>query len=73
MSGHPAPVTDSPSNASSGRSPDPRFRGSGTTVYLIAYPGSTPPALLANLRHNEVLHDTVVVVTVQTASIPGVP
>jgi len=45
----------------------------GTAVYLFPEPGVTPPALLVNLRSNEVLHDTVVLVSVQTADAPQVP
>ena len=48
-------------------------RVGGTAAYLVAAADSTPPALLANLRLNEVLHSTVVLVTVQTAPVPRVP
>ncbi len=51
----------------------PQLRVPGTAVYLFPDPGSTPPALLANLRHNEVLHETVVLVSVQTSNVPRVP
>jgi KUP system potassium uptake protein len=51
----------------------PQLRVPGTAVYLFPDPGVTPPALLANLRHNEVLHETVVLVSVQTSSVPRVP
>ena len=51
----------------------PQLRVPGTAVYLFPDPGITPPALLANLRHNEVLHETVVLVAVQTSSVPRVP
>jgi KUP system potassium uptake protein len=51
----------------------PQIRVPGTAVYLFPDPGVTPPALLANLRHNEVLHETVVLVAVQTSSVPRVP
>jgi KUP system potassium uptake protein len=51
----------------------PQLRVPGTAAYLFPDPGVTPPALLANLRHNEVLHETVVLVAVQTSSIPRVP
>ncbi len=40
------------------------LRHPGTGVYLHRTPGLVPPALLANLRHNESLHDTVVVLSV---------
>lgn len=51
----------------------PQFRVPGTAAYLFPDPGVTPPALLANLRHNEVLHETVVLVSVQTSTVPRVP
>ncbi len=51
----------------------PQLRVPGTAAYLFPDPGVTPPALLANLRHNEVLHETVVLVAVQTSSVPRVP
>jgi KUP system potassium uptake protein len=51
----------------------PQVRVPGTAVYLFPDPGITPPALLANLRHNEVLHETVVLTAVQTSSVPRVP
>lgn len=50
----------------------PQRRVPGTAVYLFPDPGATPPALLTNLRHNEVLHETVAIVTVKTAPIPHV-
>ena len=40
-------------------------RVSGTAVYLYSQPDKVPPALLANMRHNQSLHDQVVIVTVQ--------
>jgi KUP system potassium uptake protein len=51
----------------------PQLRVPGTAVYLFPDPGIAPPALLANLRHNEVLHHSVVLVSVQTSSVPRVP
>jgi len=45
----------------------------GTAVYLFPEPGVTPPALLVNLRSNEVIHDTVVLVSVYTTDTPQVP
>jgi KUP system potassium uptake protein len=51
----------------------PQLRVPGTAVYLFPDPGVTPPALLANLRHNEVLHETIVLVSVQTSAVPRVP
>lgn len=51
----------------------PQQRVAGTAVFLIRNAGTTPPALLANLRSNEVLHETVVLVTVRVADTPMVP
>jgi len=51
----------------------PQIRVPGTAVYLFPEPGATPPALLANLKHNKVLHETIVLVAVQTANKPKMP
>lgn len=51
----------------------PQRRVPGTAVYLYSELGYTPPPLLANLRHNEVLHETVLIVTVQWTTSPRVP
>jgi len=45
----------------------------GTAIYMFSRPGTTPPALLANIRHNEVLHETVIALSVLTTSEPRVP
>jgi KUP system potassium uptake protein len=50
----------------------PQQRVPGTAVYLFSNLGATPPPLLANLRHNEVLHETVLIVTVEWAGVPRV-
>lgn len=50
----------------------PQRRVPGTAVYMSANVTGTPPALLSNLRLNEVIHDTVVVATVATSRIPRV-
>ena len=42
-------------------------------VFLTPSPDLTPSALLHNLKHNGVLHQTNVIVTVQTAQSPRVP
>jgi KUP system potassium uptake protein len=44
----------------------------GTAVFMTAQPVGTPPALAHNLRHNKVLHEHVVVLTVTTAQRPHV-
>lgn len=44
----------------------------GTAVFLAGNPTGTPVALLHNLKHNKVLHERVVIVTVLTEDIPYV-
>lgn len=51
---------------------DPR-RIEGTGVYLFAIPNIMPPAFLANLRHNQAVHESVVFLTVKTEEVPRVP
>jgi KUP system potassium uptake protein len=47
-------------------------RVAGTAVYMFKDPGSAPPALISNLEHNQVLHDTTVVLSVIASEIPSV-
>lgn len=51
----------------------PVRRVPGTGVYMFPDPEHVPPSLIANLRHNHVLHETVVLLTVTTAPLPRVP
>ncbi len=44
----------------------------GTAVYLSASGGYTPQALLHNLKHNQVLHQKTVILTVQAERTPRV-
>ncbi len=44
----------------------------GTAVFLTSDPGYVPTALLHNLKHNKVLHEHNVILTVQTAETPRV-
>ncbi|HVM55730.1 MAG TPA: potassium transporter Kup, partial [Acidimicrobiales bacterium] len=53
-------------------SPTPAQRVPGTAVFLYSTPGMTPPSLIANLRHNGVLHEQVVVVSIVTGDQPRV-
>ncbi|PZX13475.1 KUP system potassium uptake protein [Palleronia aestuarii] len=48
------------------------FRAPGLAVFLTSDAAATPPALLHNLKHNHVLHEHIVVVTVETANRPRV-
>jgi len=56
--------------ASLEKHPPPRVPG--TAVYMFPEPGGTPPPLLANFRFNEVLHETIVILSVQTSDVPRV-
>lgn len=52
-----------------GREP---IRVPGTAVFLFSVPGMTPPALITNHRHNNVLHEQVIVVAIATDDVPRV-
>jgi KUP system potassium uptake protein len=45
----------------------------GTAIFLTGAAGATPGSLLHNLKHNKVLHEQVVVLTVQFEEVPYVP
>ncbi len=51
----------------------PQPRVPGTAVYMYPEPGMTPPSLLTNLKHHEVLHETVVLVAIVISKHPRVP
>ena len=42
----------------------------GTAIFMTSAKDGVPPALLHNLKHNQVLHERVVLVTVQTTDTP---
>ena len=44
----------------------------GTAVYLFKDAGAAPPALVANLEHNKVLHKTTLLLSVSVAEVPRV-
>jgi KUP system potassium uptake protein len=45
----------------------------GTAVFLTSDPNYAPTALLHNLKHNKILHEKNVILTVTTATTPRVP
>jgi KUP system potassium uptake protein len=45
----------------------------GTAVFLSASPDAVPSALLHNLKHNQVLHDRVLILNVKVEDVPHVP
>jgi KUP system potassium uptake protein len=52
---------------------NPPLRVPGTAVFLTSTEGRVPHALLHNLKHNKVLHERVVLLTLKTRDVPTVP
>ncbi|MDB5670581.1 MAG: Low affinity potassium transport system protein kup, partial [Alphaproteobacteria bacterium] len=44
----------------------------GTAIFLSADPQGAPPALLHNMKHNKVLHERIIILTVRVEDIPYV-
>ncbi|MET0542041.1 MAG: potassium transporter Kup [Variovorax sp.] len=51
----------------------PPARVEGTAVFMTAEPGNVPNALLHNLKHNKVLHEQNMFVTVRNHEVPWIP
>jgi KUP system potassium uptake protein len=52
---------------------NPPLRVAGTAAFLFRNAEGTPTALLHNLKHNKVLHERVLLLTIVTEEIPHVP
>lgn len=52
---------------------DPPRRVPGVAVFMSGNPIGTPPALRHNVKHNKVFHETVIILSVETAEAPHVP
>ncbi|MDN5841997.1 MAG: potassium transporter Kup [Alcaligenaceae bacterium] len=50
----------------------PPTRVPGTAVFMSMLVGTVPPALLHNLKHNKVLHEQALFLTVESADVPYV-
>ena len=50
----------------------PPHRVSGTAVFLTSTPDSAPSALLHNLKHNHMLHERNIILSIKTADTPFV-
>jgi KUP system potassium uptake protein len=50
----------------------PPHRAMGTAVFMTTTPNVLPHALLHNLKHNQVLHEQVVLLTIKTEEVPRV-
>ena len=48
-------------------------RVSGTAIFMVPHKNIAPVSLLHNLRHNQVLHERVILMNVETANMPYVP
>ena len=48
-------------------------RVAGTSIFLSSTGNGVPPALLHNVKHNKILHERVIVLTVVTEDVPQVP
>ena len=44
----------------------------GAAVYMVGDPATTPPAMVHNVKHNKVVHEIVVILTLITKEIPVV-
>jgi KUP system potassium uptake protein len=51
----------------------PPVRVPGTAIFMTGNSDGTPPALLHNLKHNKVLHEQVMLLTITTEDVPHVP
>jgi len=49
------------------------LRVPGTAVFMTRYAGGAPPVLLHHVKHNKVLHQQVVLMSVKTEEVPYVP
>jgi KUP system potassium uptake protein len=56
-----------------GLKPDRPPRVPGTAIYMTAQVNNVPAALLHNMKHNKILHERNVLMTVQTADVPRIP
>jgi KUP system potassium uptake protein len=54
-------------------SQDTLHRAARTAVYTVANPGTVPQALMHNLKHNQVLHERNIILTVVFQDVPLVP
>ena len=49
------------------------IRVPGTAIFMNSDPQGTPPALIQNLRHNKVLHERVILLSIRTRMRPYIP
>ena len=51
----------------------PPHRVPGTAIFLTGDPESAPSAMLHNLKHNKIIHERNVILTIRTEQVPRVP
>ena len=51
----------------------PPHRVRGTAIFLTGDPDTAPAALMHNLKHNQVLHEQIIILTVRTLQMPRAP
>ena len=51
----------------------PPHRVRGTAIFLTSDPDIAPAALMHNLKHNQVLHEQIILLTVKTLNMPRAP
>jgi len=51
----------------------PPHRVPGTAIFLTGDPDSAPASLMHNLKHNRVLHERNIILTIKTEDMPRVP
>jgi KUP system potassium uptake protein len=51
----------------------PPHRVPGTAIFLTGNPGGAPTALLHNLKHNKIIHERNIIMTIRTEQLPRVP
>jgi KUP system potassium uptake protein len=51
----------------------PPHRVRGTAIFLTGDPDVAPAALMHNLKHNQVLHEQIIILTVKTVNSPRAP
>ncbi len=48
------------------------LRVPGTAIYMSSFRDASPPALVYNLKHNRVIHDVLIILTVEVEEVPFV-
>ncbi|MEZ5988385.1 MAG: KUP/HAK/KT family potassium transporter [Planctomycetota bacterium] len=52
---------------------DPPAEVAGTAIYLTSSVHDVPPMILHNIRHNKVLHERVILLTISAEPVPRIP